>query len=186
MATLVFSMNQSLDGYVDHTGFAPGPQLFRHFIAEAAAQTASIYGRRVYELMRYWEEDQPEWSADEQAFADAWRRQHKWVVSRGTPPLLVSDRACTPGRWKYHPGLPCPAYWCGGHRGQKVLPVAGGTQGGRRARTRPESPGSPRRTRPRLSWWPSRLDCSSLACPILSRCTPCARLSRDDPSAPCY
>jgi len=87
MATIVFSMNQSLDGFVDHDAFAPGPELFRHFVAEAQAQSASIYGRRVYELMRYWEDDQPEWSADEQTFAEAWRRQHKWVVSRGTPPL---------------------------------------------------------------------------------------------------
>ena len=32
MAKLVFGMNQSLDGYVDHTAFAPSPTLFRHFI----------------------------------------------------------------------------------------------------------------------------------------------------------
>ena len=32
MARLVFGMNQSLDGYVDHMAFAPGPTLFRHFI----------------------------------------------------------------------------------------------------------------------------------------------------------
>ena len=38
MAKLVFGMNQSLDGYVDHMGFAPGPTLFRHFIEEAQAQ----------------------------------------------------------------------------------------------------------------------------------------------------
>jgi hypothetical protein len=35
MAKLVFGMNQSLDGYVDHTAFAPAPTLFRHFIEEA-------------------------------------------------------------------------------------------------------------------------------------------------------
>ena len=33
MAKLVFGMNQSLDGYVDHKGFAPGPTLFRHLEA---------------------------------------------------------------------------------------------------------------------------------------------------------
>jgi dihydrofolate reductase len=32
--------------------------------------------------MRYWDDDRPEWSADEQAFATAWRKQPKWVVSR--------------------------------------------------------------------------------------------------------
>jgi len=82
MAKLVFGMNQSLDGYVDHTGFGPGPELFRHFIEQAKEQAGSIYGRKLYEIMRYWDEDQPEWSAADQEFADAWRRQPKWVVSR--------------------------------------------------------------------------------------------------------
>jgi dihydrofolate reductase len=82
MATLVFGMNQSLDGYVDHTAFAPGPKLFRHFVEEAQAMAGSVYGRRMYEVMRYWDDDQPEWSVDEKAFAAAWRKQPKWVVSR--------------------------------------------------------------------------------------------------------
>ena len=82
MAKLVFGMNQSLDGYVDHTGFAPGPVLFRHFIKEAEAQAGSIYGSRIYEIMRYWDEDQADWGPDEHAFAAAWRRQPKWVASR--------------------------------------------------------------------------------------------------------
>jgi dihydrofolate reductase len=82
MATLVFGMNQSLDGYVDHTEFAPGPALFRHFIEQARAQTGSLYGRRLYEIMRYWDEDDPTWDPAEREFAEAWRRQPKWVVSR--------------------------------------------------------------------------------------------------------
>jgi dihydrofolate reductase len=82
MAKLVFGMNQSLDGYVDHTEFAPGPDLFRHFVAQAQEQAGSIYGRNLYELMRYWDDDQPGWGADEKAFAAAWRKQPKWVVSR--------------------------------------------------------------------------------------------------------
>jgi dihydrofolate reductase len=82
MAKLVFGMNQSLDGYVDHMAFAPSPTLFRHFIQEAQEQAGSLYGRRVYELMRYWDDDHPEWDADRHAFAAAWRKQPKWVVSR--------------------------------------------------------------------------------------------------------
>ena len=82
MAKLVFGMNVSLDGYVDHMRFAPSPTLFRHFVEEAQQQAGSIYGRQLYELMRYWDDDHPEWKADEQAFAAAWRRQPKWVVSR--------------------------------------------------------------------------------------------------------
>jgi dihydrofolate reductase len=75
-------MNQSLDGYVDHTAFGPSPTLFRHFIEEARAQAGSLYGRKIYEIMRYWDEDDPGWDADRQAFAAAWRRQPKWVVSQ--------------------------------------------------------------------------------------------------------
>jgi len=82
MAKLVFGMNQSLDGYVDHTAFGPSPTLFRHFIEQAREQTGSVYGRRLYEIMRYWDEDHPEWGSEERSFAAAWRRQPKWVVSR--------------------------------------------------------------------------------------------------------
>jgi dihydrofolate reductase len=82
MARLVFGMNQSLDGYVDHTRFAPDPILFRHFVKEVEGQTGSIYGRKIYEIMRYWDDDRPEWDADRRAFAAAWRKQTKWVVSR--------------------------------------------------------------------------------------------------------
>ena len=82
MARLVFGMNQSLDGYVDHMAFAPGPKLYRHFIEQAQAQAGSIYGGRMYEIMRYFDDDDPAWDAENQAFAAAWRNQPKWVVSR--------------------------------------------------------------------------------------------------------
>ena len=82
MAKFVFGMNQSLDGYVDHMEFAPGPSLFRHFIEQVRGLTGSVYGRRMYEVMRYWDEDRPEWGAEERDFAAAWRSQPKWVVSR--------------------------------------------------------------------------------------------------------
>ncbi|HVJ00678.1 MAG TPA: dihydrofolate reductase family protein [Sphingomonas sp.] len=82
MAKLVFGMNQSLDGYVDHMEFGPDAALFRHFIKEAEGLAGSLYGRRMYEVMRYWDDEHPEWDADRRAFATAWRRQPKWVVSR--------------------------------------------------------------------------------------------------------
>lgn len=96
MAKLVFGMNQSLDGYVDHHEFAPGPSLFRHFVEQTRGLTGSVYGRRMYEVMRYWDEDLPEWGAEERAFAAAWRSQPKWVVSRslksvGPNATLVAD-----------------------------------------------------------------------------------------------
>jgi len=96
MAKLVFGMNQSLDGYVDHMAFGPSPALFRHFIEEARAQAGSVYGRKMYEIMRYWDEEHPEWDAPRRDFAAAWRRQTKWVVSRtlksvGPNAVLVGD-----------------------------------------------------------------------------------------------
>jgi dihydrofolate reductase len=96
MAKLVFGMNQSLDGYVDHQEFAPGPELFRHWIELVRGLTGSVYGRRLYEIMRYWDDDHPEWDAAERDFAAAWRSQPKWVVSRslksvGPNTTLIAD-----------------------------------------------------------------------------------------------
>lgn len=96
MARLVFGMNQSLDGYVDHTAFGPGPVLFRHFIEQTESQAGCVYGSRMYEVMRYWDDDQPDWDAEERAYAAAWRKLHKWVVSRsldsvGPNATLVPD-----------------------------------------------------------------------------------------------
>ena len=82
MAKLVFEMNQSLDGYVDHQEFGPDPALFRHFIEQVRGLTGSVYGRRMYEVMCYWDEDRPEWGPAQRDFAAAWRSQPKWVVSR--------------------------------------------------------------------------------------------------------
>jgi dihydrofolate reductase len=82
MAKLVFGMNQSLDGYVDHMDMPVDPVLFRHFIDQVGALSGSVYGRRMYEIMRYWDDDSPEWSAEERAFAAAWRAMPKWVASR--------------------------------------------------------------------------------------------------------
>ena len=98
MAKLVFTMSQSLDGYVDHDKFGgpPGEALFQHFIEQVRGLTGSIYGRRIYEIMRVWDDDHAEWPPAFREFADAWRRQPKWVVSRslksiGPNATLVAD-----------------------------------------------------------------------------------------------
>ena len=82
MAKIIFGLNLSLDGYVDHTRFGPGPALFRYFIEHMRGVTGSVYGRRMYEVMRYWDDEQPDWDADERDIARAWRSQPKWVASR--------------------------------------------------------------------------------------------------------
>ncbi len=57
----------------------------------------SIYGRSMYEIMRYWDEDHADWEPEGAAFAAAWRKQTKWVISRtlfrrppaATPPTVT-------------------------------------------------------------------------------------------------
>ncbi len=100
MGKLVFGMMQSLDGYVAGAaggpgsdgyvaGLAdglelppPGVSLSRHFNDHACGLAGSLYGRRMYEVMRYWDEDQPDWDVGDHDFAAVWRAKSKWVVSR--------------------------------------------------------------------------------------------------------
>jgi len=82
MAKLIFGLSQSLDGYVDHLQIQPDPGLFHHFYEWVRELSGTVYGRRTYEIMQYWDEDQPEWDAGDRDFAAVWRRHPKWVVSR--------------------------------------------------------------------------------------------------------
>lgn len=87
MAQLVVTMNVSLDGYVDHDRFAPDPALFARWIEVVRGLSAGIYGRVTYDLMRYWDTEDPGWSPSHRAFAEAWRALPKWVVARADAPL---------------------------------------------------------------------------------------------------
>jgi dihydrofolate reductase len=97
MAKLVYGLNQSLDGYVDHMKLGPPvPAAFRHFIELVRGLSGFIYGGRMYQIMRYWDEDLPDWDAEDREFAAAWQSQPKWVVSRslksvGPNATLVAD-----------------------------------------------------------------------------------------------
>lgn len=103
MGKLVYGMMQSLDGYVagadgDLHLLRPGDQLSRHFNDHVRASAGMIYGRRMYEVMRYWDDDQPDWDAGDLDFAALWRAKRKWVVSRtlesvGPNATLVRDDA---------------------------------------------------------------------------------------------
>jgi len=81
-------MMQSLDGYVAGIDGGlelfppPGPLLGQHFNDHIRTLAGALYGRRMYEVMRYWDEDQPEWDAGDHHFAAAWRALPKWVASR--------------------------------------------------------------------------------------------------------
>jgi dihydrofolate reductase len=97
MAKLVYLLQQSLDGYVDHLGLGPpSSSLSRHFLEHVRGLTGLVYGRRMYEIMRYWDEDQPDWNTEDHDFAAVWRSQPKWVVSRslksvGPNATLIAD-----------------------------------------------------------------------------------------------
>jgi dihydrofolate reductase len=97
MARIVYLLNQSLDGYVDHMKMGPpDPALFHHFIEHVRGLTGMVYGRRTYEIMRYWDDDLPDWDAGDRDFAAVWRSQRKWVVSRslksvGPNATLIED-----------------------------------------------------------------------------------------------
>jgi dihydrofolate reductase len=101
MGKLVFGMMQSLDGYVASAAGGlqmprPGDRLHRHFNDHVRALAGIVYGRRMYEVMRYWDDDQPGWGDVERDFAAAWRPKPKWVVSRtlesvGPNATLVRD-----------------------------------------------------------------------------------------------
>jgi dihydrofolate reductase len=104
MGKIVFGMMQSLDGYVAGVDgeleppfhAPPGMALFRYWIDYVRSLAGSLYGRRMYAVMRYWDEDRPEWGVSEHEFAAAWRMHPKWVASRsltsvGANATLVGD-----------------------------------------------------------------------------------------------
>jgi len=100
MGKLVFGMMQSLDGYVAGPTGGPGSDdyvagvagglelpppsvsLSRHFCDQIRGLAGCLFGRRMYDVMRYWDEDQPEWDVVDLDYAATWRSKPKWVVSR--------------------------------------------------------------------------------------------------------
>jgi dihydrofolate reductase len=82
VAKLVFGLNQSLDGYVDHAQMPPDPAVFRHFVEQVRGVSGIVYGRRMSEVMRYWEQDDSKRTEEQQDFAAAWQSRPKWVASR--------------------------------------------------------------------------------------------------------
>src|SRR5437763_13156161 len=89
MAKLIYSALMSLDGYVaDETGnfdwAAPDEEVHR-FVNELARPVGTyLYGRRMYEVMRYWETahtvaGQPPVAQD---FAEIWQAADKIVYSK--------------------------------------------------------------------------------------------------------
>jgi dihydrofolate reductase len=88
MADLVYTALTSLDGYIEDAegGFAwaePDEEVHR-FANDLERQYGTcLYGRRMYEVMSVWEEEQPPGAPDHvHEFGEIWRSADKVVYSR--------------------------------------------------------------------------------------------------------
>ena len=88
MGTLIYAANISLDGFLEDDAGAfdwsvPDEEVHAFWNEHERGIGTSLYGRRMYETMRVWEED--DWLADEppvvREYADIWRDTDKVVYS---------------------------------------------------------------------------------------------------------
>ncbi|MET0559477.1 MAG: dihydrofolate reductase family protein [Solirubrobacterales bacterium] len=89
MARLIYSAIASLDGYVEDAEgkfdwAAPDAELHAYVNDQERAIGTHLYGRRMYETMRYWEQngDGPDDSPISADYATIWRAADKVVYSR--------------------------------------------------------------------------------------------------------
>jgi dihydrofolate reductase len=89
MRKLIYSMGVSLDGFIagpdgEIDWSAPDEELHRFHNQQAREVGAQLYGRRLYETMRYWEtaEENPSAPEVELEFARIWKDTPKIVFSK--------------------------------------------------------------------------------------------------------
>jgi len=117
MRKLIYSMGVSLDGFIagpdgDIDWSAPDEELHRFHNQQQRETGADLYGRRLYEAMRYWEtaEVQPSSPDHELEFARVWKETPKIVFSRtleqveGNARLVRDNAAEEVARLKEEPG----------------------------------------------------------------------------------
>jgi dihydrofolate reductase len=104
MGHIFYGLAVSVDGYIasaqrgDIGLPVPEEALHRHFNEMQARIALSLYGRNMYEVMRYWDAPPTETADFEQEYARAWQRTPKVVFSTtlesvGPNARLVKDRA---------------------------------------------------------------------------------------------
>jgi dihydrofolate reductase len=88
MRDLIYSMGVSLDGFIAGPGgdigwSAPGEELHRFHNQQAREVGVHLYGRRMYETMRFWEtaHERPEVTDYELEFERIWKDTRKIVFS---------------------------------------------------------------------------------------------------------
>jgi dihydrofolate reductase len=117
MRKLIYSMGVSLDGFIagpdgDIDWSAPDEELHRFHNQQAREVGAELYGRRLYEVMRYWEtaEENPAAPEHELEFARIWKDTPKIVFSKtlekveGYARLVRDNVAEEVARLKEEPG----------------------------------------------------------------------------------
>ena len=117
MRKLIYSFGVSLDGFIagpegDIDWSAPDEELHRFHNQQARELGAQLYGRRLYEVMRYWEtaEENPSAPEYELEFARIWKATPKLVFSRtlerveGNARLVRDGAAEEVARLKDQPG----------------------------------------------------------------------------------
>ena len=117
MRKLIYSMGVSLDGFIAAPGgnidwTAPDEELHRFHNEEMRETGAQLCGRRLYEVMTYWEtaEEDPSISDYEREFARIWKELPKVVFSRTLETVVGNTRLVRDGtaeevaRLKEEPG----------------------------------------------------------------------------------
>ena len=79
-------MSMSLDGYVNRPDGSfdwsvPDAELHQFHNDRVREQTVQLCGRRLYELMRYWDAEDETWGPVERDFAELWQALPKIVFS---------------------------------------------------------------------------------------------------------
>jgi dihydrofolate reductase len=90
MRKVIYGMNVSLDGFIAGPGddinwSVPDEELHRFHGEQVRATGVSLYGRKLYEVMRYWEtaeEQNPSAPEYEHEFARVWNDTPRIVFSR--------------------------------------------------------------------------------------------------------
>jgi dihydrofolate reductase len=104
MGKLIYSMGVSLDGFIagpdgDFAWSAPDEELHRFHNQQTRELGAHLCGRRLYEVMTYWEtaDQNPSIAEQELEFARVWQELPKIVFSRTLTEVEGNSRLATGG-----------------------------------------------------------------------------------------
>ena len=84
MRKLIATMNMSLDGFCDHENGIADDEIHEHYTDLLRSADVAIYGRKTFELMKYWKTvvENPTGTKADDDFAAAMDAIHKIVYSR--------------------------------------------------------------------------------------------------------